>query len=85
MEVWAYIVLGGYLLCLVLITVYCLMQFHLLVHYNRHKRAARRMVDAAKPQLNGHLPFVTIQLPIFNEYFVVERLIDNIMAIDYPK
>lgn len=30
-------------------------------------------------------PMVTIQLPLFNEMFVVERLIDNIMKINYPK
>ena len=30
-------------------------------------------------------PHVTIQLPIFNELYVVERLIDSIMKIDYPK
>ena len=29
-------------------------------------------------------PFVTIQLPIYNEQYVVERLIDNIIRIDYP-
>lgn len=30
-------------------------------------------------------PFVTIQLPIYNELYVVERLIDAIAAFDYPK
>lgn len=30
-------------------------------------------------------PFVTIQLPIFNERYVVERLIDSIVQFDYPK
>jgi cellulose synthase/poly-beta-1,6-N-acetylglucosamine synthase-like glycosyltransferase len=30
-------------------------------------------------------PFVTIQLPIYNEMYVVERLIDSIAAFDYPK
>jgi cellulose synthase/poly-beta-1,6-N-acetylglucosamine synthase-like glycosyltransferase len=30
-------------------------------------------------------PFVTIQLPIYNEMYVVERLIDNIARFDYPK
>ncbi len=34
---------------------------------------------------NHQPPFVTIQLPIFNEMYVVERLIDNIMQLDYPK
>ena len=31
------------------------------------------------------LPFVTIQLPIYNEMYVVERLIDSIAAFEYPK
>lgn len=30
-------------------------------------------------------PKVTIQLPIFNEYYVVDRLIESVVAIDYPK
>jgi len=28
---------------------------------------------------------VTIQLPVFNELYVVERLIDAVCAFDYPK
>ncbi len=31
------------------------------------------------------LPYVTIQLPIYNEMYVIERLIDTVMAFDYPK
>lgn len=30
-------------------------------------------------------PFVTVQLPIFNEMYVVERLIDSIVQFDYPR
>ena len=30
-------------------------------------------------------PFVTIQLPIYNELYVVERLIDAVAKFDYPK
>ena len=60
------------------------MQFHLLLYYNHHKRG-ERVNPEVKPQMNGHYPFVTIQLPIYNEYFVVSRLIDQIMALDYPK
>jgi len=30
-------------------------------------------------------PKVTVQLPIYNEKYVVARLIDNIMLLDYPK
>ncbi|HYV41909.1 MAG TPA: glycosyltransferase, partial [Thermoanaerobaculia bacterium] len=31
------------------------------------------------------LPRVTIQLPIYNEVYVVERLIEAVAAIDYPR
>ncbi len=35
--------------------------------------------------LPNKYPFVTIQLPIYNELYVVERLIDAVAAFDYPK
>ena len=31
------------------------------------------------------LPVVTVQLPIFNERYVVERLVDAVCALDWPK
>src|SRR3990172_6846891 len=30
-------------------------------------------------------PVVTIQLPMYNEFYVIERLIEAVCAIDYPK
>lgn len=30
-------------------------------------------------------PLVTIQLPVYNELYVIERLIDAVCAFDYPK
>ena len=30
-------------------------------------------------------PFVTVQLPIYNEMYVIERLIDAVAEFDYPK
>ncbi|THH37566.1 glycosyltransferase [Neolewinella litorea] len=32
-----------------------------------------------------HYPFVTVQLPIYNEYYVIGRLIDAVAAFDYPR
>ena len=31
------------------------------------------------------LPVVTVQLPVYNEMYVVERLISSVCNIDYPK
>jgi cellulose synthase/poly-beta-1,6-N-acetylglucosamine synthase-like glycosyltransferase len=37
------------------------------------------------PEINGEYPHVTIQLPVYNEMYVVGRLIDASCAIIYPK
>ncbi|MEO1833731.1 MAG: glycosyltransferase, partial [Akkermansiaceae bacterium] len=31
------------------------------------------------------MPLVTIQLPVFNEMHVVDRLLDSVAALDYPQ
>src|SRR6266849_3629132 len=46
----------------------------------RNRDAARK----AGPPLDP-LPVVTIQLPLYNEMYVAERLIDSVCAIDYPR
>ena len=44
---------------------------------------------AAKPEktplANTELPKVTIQLPLFNEPYVVARLLEAVMQLSYPK
>ena len=75
-----YTILAVYSLTLVYITFYCLMQFHLLYHYKKSKKNPQ-----TPPPHIAEFPFVTIQLPVFNEMYVVERLIDCIMAMDYPR
>ena len=38
-----------------------------------------------KVELPKNLPMVTIQLPLYNEKYVVKRLIDSVCKMDYPK
>ena len=46
---------------------------------------ATRGRDApATPALPDELPVVTVQLPLFNEMYVAERLIDAVVALDWP-
>jgi cellulose synthase/poly-beta-1,6-N-acetylglucosamine synthase-like glycosyltransferase len=33
----------------------------------------------------SELPRVTVQLPLFNEQYVVERLVENVVKLDYPR
>ena len=75
-----YLTVGIYTLTLVYITLFCLMQLHLLWQYRKKKQVPRVV-----PSPPREWPMVTIQLPIYNELFVAERLIDNMAAMDYPR
>lgn len=76
-----YTIFGIYILSLCGVMIYCLMQLHLLMVYWKKGKGVSS-IDDTLPEI---LPFVTIQLPIFNEQYVVERLIDNIAKLNYPK
>lgn len=80
----AYIIIGIYSTALLLIFFYSLAQLNLLVNYLGNKK-----INEVAPKYNlldpKEIPYVTIQLPIYNEEYVMERLLDNIAKIEYPK
>lgn len=80
----AYAVLVIYTIALIYITFYCMLQLHLLFYYKRHHWSPKEQLHP-KAENDPTLPFVTIQLPIFNELYVVERLVDQIIQFNYPK
>lgn len=82
MSLFTIALLTIYLASISYITLFCLMQFHLLYHY---KKFHRKALPEPTPLPDEELPHVTVQLPVFNEMYVVERLIDNICALDYPR
>lgn len=75
-----YFIFGIYVLSLLLILIYSLAQAHLTVSYLRSKKE-----KSSIPSLPKQLPKVTVQLPIFNELYVVERLLRKVAEIDYPR
>lgn len=76
------IVLLIYGLCLLLIFFYSVLQLSLAIAYVRNKR--KKKVDH-KPEYNPETtPKVTVQLPMFNELYVAERIIETISQFDYP-
>jgi len=105
----AYLIIGIYSVTLLYITLYCLLQFHLLFHYRQaHKSKTATQKTTPTPRKEAVLagfgggmphfsheaievedltdyPFVTVQLPVYNEMYVVERLIDCVVQFDYPK
>ncbi len=72
-----------YLLAMTIILVYCLAELGLGFRYFKAKRKESKHPDIT-PDFT-YYPMVTIQLPLYNELYVVERLIDSVMAFDYPK
>ncbi len=82
---YSYLILGIYTIALVYIFFYCVMQLNLLYYYRRNRKK-NPFKEPEKLSINDpDLPFVTVQLPIYNEYYVIERLIDHCAAFDYPK
>ncbi|MCM4155543.1 cellulose synthase family protein [Gramella sp. AN32] len=72
-----------YTLALLIIFIYSLSQLHLLINY---LKAGKSTDTSEKFDFSeDEFPYVTIQLPLYNEYYVVERLLKNIAIINYPK
>ncbi|WP_299361662.1 cellulose synthase family protein [Winogradskyella sp.] len=79
-----YLVIIIYTIAIVLIFMYALAQLNLLYNYLSSKKR-REKCDTFDLSNPSEVPFVTVQLPVFNEMYVMERLLDNIALLDYPK
>lgn len=82
MELWfiiGVVCLALYLLCSAWFLTGSLIQMHLLWH-SRTKKAG---VDSTRS--SGILPFVSIQVPVYNERFVVNRLLEQLANLQYPR
>ena len=82
--VFIYIIIVIYSLALVLIFMYALAQLNLLFNYIG---AQKKVDDSPKFDFlnSNEIPLVTIQLPVYNELYVMKRLLDNIVKLEYPK
>jgi cellulose synthase/poly-beta-1,6-N-acetylglucosamine synthase-like glycosyltransferase len=68
-----------YSVALLFVLIHSLFDAHLIYHYLQSFKK-KKLTSYS----NDFIPFVTIQLPVYNELYVVERLIDAVAAIDYP-
>ena len=80
----SYIILTIYCLSILLLFFYGFSQLNLLINYLKNQKKIDKSIqfDFTIP---SEIPVVTIQLPIFNEKYVVERLLITIGELDYPK
>lgn len=69
-----------YLLILLMLSIYGANRYYTIYLFKKHRH------DKITPLSSfSDLPRVTIQLPVFNEKYVVERLIEYVSKIRYPK
>jgi len=70
-----------YFIVLIVLAAYGAHRYWMVYLYYKHKKNK----TTAPPACFDDLPRVTVQLPIFNEQYVVDRLLDAVCRLDYPK
>jgi cellulose synthase/poly-beta-1,6-N-acetylglucosamine synthase-like glycosyltransferase len=74
-----------YFIVMIILAFYGIHRYQLVWLYYRNRKSAARWREPVGRFEEPALPFVTIQLPIFNEQFVIERLIQAICRMEYPR
>jgi cellulose synthase/poly-beta-1,6-N-acetylglucosamine synthase-like glycosyltransferase len=74
-----------YFIVMVILAFYGIHRYQLVWLYFKNKKNAAKWDEPPARYGEGELPFVTVQLPIFNEQFVIERLIEAVCRLDYPR
>ena len=69
-----------YFLLLLILSCYGCHRYEMIRRYLKH----RQDLPSQPPLKLATLPRVTIQLPIYNERYVVERLLEEVVQMDYP-
>ena len=78
------IIIAIYSIALLLIFLYALAQLNLLFNFLKAKKE-KKSCSKFDLSLKEETPYITIQLPVYNELYVMERLLSNISKIEYPK
>ncbi|WP_254061448.1 glycosyltransferase family 2 protein [Granulicella sp. L60] len=79
------VMLIPYFIVMLILAFYGVHRYQLVWLYFKNKKSAAKWNEPPMRFDRNHLPFVTIQLPIFNEQFVIERLIEAVCRLDYPR
>ncbi len=75
------LVLLPYFAVMFVLSLYGLHRYAMAYHYFKF----RKNYNPNPPMHFDELPRVTVQLPIFNEQFVIDRLIEAVCAMEYPR
>ncbi len=74
-------ILIPYFAVMILLSIYGVHRYTLCYLYYKY----RKNYNPDPPRRFDELPMVTVQLPIFNEQFVIDRLIEAVCAMEYPR
>ncbi|MEO6828240.1 MAG: cellulose synthase family protein, partial [Acidobacteriaceae bacterium] len=74
-----------YFIVMIILAFYGLHRYQLVWLYYRNRKNALKSTEPVARFDEDKLPFVTIQLPIYNEQFVIDRLLDACCRIEYPR
>src|SRR5438128_2559240 len=72
--------LGAYFFVLIVLAIYGWHRYYLVYLYMSNRDKEPQQGPALDP-----LPIVTIQLPLYNEMYVADRLIEAVCRIEYPR
>ncbi|NRA10418.1 MAG: glycosyltransferase [Crocinitomicaceae bacterium] len=81
------VIIVVYFGCLILVLFYSILQLSLAVAYVRDKRKKKKHPELFPPAPvydPSNTRKVTVQLPMYNELYVAERIIETAAAFDYP-
>jgi len=81
LEFFDWAMLVPYFAVLLVLSCYGLHRYEMIRGYWKH----RKELPETPPQKFERLPRVTVQLPVYNERYVVERLLEEAVKIDYPR
>ena len=79
-KVSVLLVIVVYMCCLIVIFCYSLLQLNMLKYFKIYQKK-----NKLKCKIPEKLPRVTIQLPLYNEFYVIKRLLKCITNLEYPK
>ena len=82
LDAFDWVVLITYFAILFLLAVYGAYRIKQVVDFWRYRKF---VPQPAGKFSEADLPRITVQLPLFNELYVVDRLLNSITAIDYPR
>jgi cellulose synthase/poly-beta-1,6-N-acetylglucosamine synthase-like glycosyltransferase len=74
-----------YFIVMIILAFYGIHRYQLVWLYYRNRRNEAKSNEPIATFSEEELPFVTIQLPIFNEQFVIDRLMEACCKLDYPR